>query len=404
MSAGVGDEGCLAIAAALDKNDTLTSLVLASNGISNVGLAALAKVMETNTSVLRLHVRDADLYDVCALEFARVLERNQSLADLSLEECRMGLVGISALAHALELNTGLTSLDLSDNDVCPQGFRALTRALEKNGTLTSLALNYALQDESVLDLAAMLARSDCSLIYLRCHGVEESGHMDSLAKALEDNYRLVQLWPADNEVRWILERNQGRALTFSQWVRRGDVDGVRQYLDAGIALDDGLESEMGLDAAIASNSLDVLELLLHSRLVRPMLFGYDFFERSRGVATLAAYLHTRPRHEGIMARLAQLVRGNAPCSRLVGAVNCRHAVKTLYGVLRKRFCLRWSSSYTQALRIPRDMANLLAQTLWHTRHDLQWVDQDNAEVLQRKGARSCRQPTIPEMFANKRRK
>ena len=66
---------------------------------------------------------------------AAALEKNATLTKLQLDGNSVGDVGASALASALEKNTTLTELGLAWNSVGEAGASALASALEKNATL-----------------------------------------------------------------------------------------------------------------------------------------------------------------------------------------------------------------------------------------------------------------------------
>ena len=71
---------------------------------------------------------------------AGALERNTSLTTLSLWGNRFGDVGGAAVADALERNSTLTTLDLYGNDLGEVGGAAVAGLLERNTTLTRLDL------------------------------------------------------------------------------------------------------------------------------------------------------------------------------------------------------------------------------------------------------------------------
>ncbi|KAL0209209.1 hypothetical protein P9112_011796 [Eukaryota sp. TZLM1-RC] len=71
---------------------------------------------------------------------ARALERNSTLTTLNLGGNNITSEGASALARALERNSTLTTLNLISSNITSKGARALARALERNSTLTTLYL------------------------------------------------------------------------------------------------------------------------------------------------------------------------------------------------------------------------------------------------------------------------
>jgi Ran GTPase-activating protein (RanGAP) involved in mRNA processing and transport len=79
---GIGDEGAIYLALALEQNDTLQELLLQDNGIGDAGAKALARALRTNKTLrtLYLHVNSIGAEGMC--ELIRALKGNKSLKTL----------------------------------------------------------------------------------------------------------------------------------------------------------------------------------------------------------------------------------------------------------------------------------------------------------------------------------
>jgi hypothetical protein len=105
----------------LQKNITLTTLMLGSNQIGATGMKAFGEALEKNTTVTTLDLNYNQISDA----------------------------GAGALGKALVKNTILTTLSLNDNQISNAGAKVLSEALRKNSTLTMLSL-YGNQISDVL--------------------------------------------------------------------------------------------------------------------------------------------------------------------------------------------------------------------------------------------------------------
>ena len=94
--------------------------------------------VETELPAGITHYRGSQGQDVRAL--AAALEKNSTLTSIDLSYNNIGDEGVASMAAALEKNSTLTSIDLRANDIGVEGAASLAAALEKNSTLTSLDL------------------------------------------------------------------------------------------------------------------------------------------------------------------------------------------------------------------------------------------------------------------------
>ena len=124
---GQQGEDVRALAAALEKNSTVTSLDLVLNSIKDEGAERLAAALEKNSTVTRLILSGNDI----------------------------GPEGVATLAAALETNSTLTSFHLRYNGIGDEGAARLAAALENNYALEELRFNFPdLMQEQVHQLLA----------------------------------------------------------------------------------------------------------------------------------------------------------------------------------------------------------------------------------------------------------
>ena len=103
LEAEVPGGGSVAVAQALARNTTLTTLDLGYNRLGEDGGNAVAHALERNTTLTNLNLEDNDLGDVFAMAVARALEKNTTLTALNLSRNSVGEHGGIAVARALVL-------------------------------------------------------------------------------------------------------------------------------------------------------------------------------------------------------------------------------------------------------------------------------------------------------------
>ena len=168
-SPAMSHAGALALAAALEKNETLGHLSFgdveighrefrilidvlkkksnlhtldfkALNLIDCMSFSILENFLKENASLqyLLLNTQHQHLGDAGAIALARALQTNQQLRHLHLNSCKIGNVGIQALADALKINNTLSALSLEGNAIDGTGIAMLADALETNTSLRML--------------------------------------------------------------------------------------------------------------------------------------------------------------------------------------------------------------------------------------------------------------------------
>jgi hypothetical protein len=108
----LGDEGVNAILGVLLTNETLTELNISSNHFKS---SIIDQFIASNQVIFSLDISKNSIGDDGALAIAAALPQNASLARLSVASCRISDSGAAAIAEAVAHNTGLTNLKLNDN-------------------------------------------------------------------------------------------------------------------------------------------------------------------------------------------------------------------------------------------------------------------------------------------------
>jgi Leucine-rich repeat (LRR) protein len=169
----IGDTG----AAALAKNQTLTTLKVSANQIRDAGAIALA----ANQTLTTLNVRGNKIRDAGAAAFAT----NQTLTTLSVRGNKIGDAGAVALAA----NKTLTTLNLSGTRIGDTG----AKALAANKTLTTLDVSYnKIRDDGAKALAENQTLTTLDVSYIKIG--------DDGVKALAENQTLTTLDVSYNKI------------------------------------------------------------------------------------------------------------------------------------------------------------------------------------------------------------
>ena len=134
----IGNEGAASLAVALEKNSTVTSIDLSNNGIGAKGAGSLAAVLAKNSSLTSISLYWNGIGDEGAASLAAALERNSTVKRINLDSNGIGDNGIVELAAVLEKNSTVTSIDLRENVFADKGAASLAAALERNFALKVL--------------------------------------------------------------------------------------------------------------------------------------------------------------------------------------------------------------------------------------------------------------------------
>lgn len=164
-SAGIGDAGAKALAAALKNNKSLRLLDLWKNGIGPEGAAALADALSSNTKLDKLYLNENPIGSMGAASLAKALWSNRVLTTLWLSRTGLGDDGARALANMLggsgepgnKGNVNLQVLDLWECGISAAGAEAIALSLQRNRGLRTLELRgNRIGDAGAAAFAAMM--------------------------------------------------------------------------------------------------------------------------------------------------------------------------------------------------------------------------------------------------------
>ena len=113
----IGEGGGVALAGALERNTTLTTLNLEGNGLREGGGVSRAGALERNTTLTTLDLRNNGPRGGCGVALVGALESNTTLMTLNLDRNNLGARSGVLFAGALERNTTLTTLDVAGSVV-----------------------------------------------------------------------------------------------------------------------------------------------------------------------------------------------------------------------------------------------------------------------------------------------
>ena len=145
----IGGEGLKAMAEALKRNSTITSLDLWSeNSIDDIpddsideGLKAIAEALKHNSTLTSLYIGARNIGAEICEAIAEALKHNSSFTSLHLNTGYITDEGLKAIGEALKHNPALTSFVLCFVNVVYDGLKFLAEGLKHNSALTSLNLN-----------------------------------------------------------------------------------------------------------------------------------------------------------------------------------------------------------------------------------------------------------------------
>ena len=136
----IGDEGAIAISAALESNTTLEDLSLKSydggTQITAAGAQAIAKMLVVNRALKSANFSYNSFGDEGTAALSEALKSNSTLEELKLDANRIGAAGAQSLAGMLQVNRSLNSVDLRGNTIPDEGEQQLRDAVgDKNVAL-----------------------------------------------------------------------------------------------------------------------------------------------------------------------------------------------------------------------------------------------------------------------------
>jgi len=182
----VTDKVCTKISVFLQQPDLrLHDLNLSRNQIAAEGLIALADALQVNNSLRTLNLAQNFIREGGLQAFVEALKKNTALQELCLSFNKINNAGISALSGFLADNNTLKVLDISRNAFSDSGFVDFARELALNKGIESLNLskNKDVTDEvglkqlahalatnsslAVIDLSGLKIRKPCVIQYFQ---------------------------------------------------------------------------------------------------------------------------------------------------------------------------------------------------------------------------------------------
>lgn len=165
----IGDEGVEALMVALSESPkaVLTRLRLDECALSGKAIDAMARWIKSPHCTLQiLDLANNDLKSASA-EFFHALRANTSIQKINFRNCHLADSHGTELGNALALNKGLQELDLSENNLGPNAAAAIATAFATNESLHSLVMaKNPVSDEGAIALATVLASSNSTLLSL----------------------------------------------------------------------------------------------------------------------------------------------------------------------------------------------------------------------------------------------
>ncbi|EGD77569.1 hypothetical protein PTSG_08667 [Salpingoeca rosetta] len=159
--ARLGEAGALALAEALQENNTLHALDLSGADLGEAGGHHIAEVLKVNQALHTLNLSETRVGLDGAYLICLALKQNQTLHTLNLCSTLLGENGALALAGALKENRTLHTLDLDCNFLSDTAGTAIAQSLQQNKTLRALELNrfWGISDSILTSINAAVARN-----------------------------------------------------------------------------------------------------------------------------------------------------------------------------------------------------------------------------------------------------
>jgi Ran GTPase-activating protein (RanGAP) involved in mRNA processing and transport len=171
-SKSIGAVQAKRVATELADNTTVTTLVLNKNGIGHQGCVDIADALNKYHVLVSIELNDNSFGDDGCLAMATTLRQNAVLTRISLNGNYIGPAGAVALAKMLQMNTSLRELGLGRNSIGNEGAAAIAGSLRHNETLDRLDLRSNRIGSRIGALAILkaLTESNCSLTWLNLQG------------------------------------------------------------------------------------------------------------------------------------------------------------------------------------------------------------------------------------------
>ena len=164
------------IAEMLQRNSTLTKLLLPSNEVTDKSACPLAEVLKSNSTLKTLSLSNNDIKNEGAMQLAGMLRVNSTLTSLDLFCNYVKNKGAMQLADVLTVNSTLRFLSVAYSVIKPAGISAFAAALKINSTLRTLHLHKNLPDDESMDQVLAALQNNGSLTQLTLSTYQPESH------------------------------------------------------------------------------------------------------------------------------------------------------------------------------------------------------------------------------------
>ena len=150
-SCNIGDEGAIALAKALEDNETLLKLEIHCNSIGDEGAKALSEMLKVNTTLKTLNLYGNKIGGKGAKALAKALEVNKTLTHFYIGCNNIGDVGADNIADMLKVNRTLNLLDIHSNKIGDKGMEKIAEGIKGNLHLFTIKISGNIISENIQD-------------------------------------------------------------------------------------------------------------------------------------------------------------------------------------------------------------------------------------------------------------
>lgn len=198
---GLGPTGARAIAFALMRNTTTTTLNLQDCAVGSEGTTHIARLLKENFYIIELDLAQNKLGSTGAHAMAEVLADNNTLKKVNLSWNEFKDKDAECLAEGIRANQSITWLDLSHNEFAEEAGMLLGPAIDANSGLEYLNLGWNhLRGRGGVAIGKGL-RANCSLktLDISWNGLADEGAA-AFGESLKENNTLTDLDLTNNRI------------------------------------------------------------------------------------------------------------------------------------------------------------------------------------------------------------
>ena len=233
----IGEEGGIAMATMLRGNNTLVSLDLGNCGLMTKALVMLSQALQTHPALCSLNIDKPLLKGPHDIQYvmqhlAHTLASNNLLVELSMDYFGLYDCHLAALLPALVQNSTITALSFQGNKFSQDGGLLLAKLLTRRPEIVTLNVNAnRLDDEGAIALATAIgSHTSLQNLYLKNNSIGERG-LSALASALNANISVTQV---------LLWGNRFSEAAAAAWYNIGHRLKQLQYIDFELHVVDGV--------------------------------------------------------------------------------------------------------------------------------------------------------------------